>query len=470
MQILLQQIIPSYFEKEQISGSEIWDKNITFSKGEHLHIVAPSGSGKTSLIHFLYGLRKDYEGTISYEKEDIKNFSLEKFSIFRQKNLSIVFQDLRLFNDQTVKENIELKRQLNPYHPPLKIDEMAKRLGIANKLNRLAKTCSYGEQQRIAIIRSLMQPFGRLPVSDWLDWNARMLSWPAWEPFKYFMKNGIWFAWPAWPFAGWAVYAWRKQFGALHIALPLLFLNVVAVLAILDPVADENILLPLLPPLAMLAAFGLPTMKRGAINAVDWFSVMTLTTCAAFIWVGWIAKQTGWPAQLARNAFKLAPGFRPEFSWVAFLVAAAATAGWFVLVNWRISRRPQVLWRAVVLSSGGVILCWLLLMTLWLPWGNYMKSYAGVAQQIARALPPVRNCVSSDVGPAQRASFAFFGQIPFARFTSMRCDFLLLQDKSRAGAGDEPLLRHAGNNWLLLWEGHRPSDRDERFRLFQRVP
>ena len=166
MQILLQQIIPSYFEKEQISGSEIWDKNITFSKGEHLHIVAPSGSGKTSLIHFLYGLRKDYEGTISYEKEDIKNFSLEKFSIFRQKNLSIVFQDLRLFNDQTVKENIELKRQLNPYHPPLKIDEMATRLGIANKLNRLAKPCSYGEQQRIAIIRSLMQPFDFLLLDE----------------------------------------------------------------------------------------------------------------------------------------------------------------------------------------------------------------------------------------------------------------------------------------------------------------
>ncbi len=166
MQILLQQIIPTYFEKEQISGSEIWDKNITFSKGEHLHIVAPSGSGKTSLIHFLYGLRKDYEGTISYEKENIKNFSLEKFSIFRQKNLSIVFQDLRLFNDQTVKENIELKRQLNPYHLPLKINEMAKRLGIANKLNRLAKTCSYGEQQRIAIIRSLMQPFGFLLLDE----------------------------------------------------------------------------------------------------------------------------------------------------------------------------------------------------------------------------------------------------------------------------------------------------------------
>lgn len=176
MQILLQEIIPTYFEKDQITGSEIWGQHITFNKGEHIHIVAPSGSGKTSLIHFIYGLRKDYDGTISYQNENIKNFSLEKFSSFRQKNLSIVFQDLRLFSDQPVSHNIELKRQLQPYHPAQKMEEMAKRLGIANKLPRLAKTCSYGEQQRIAIIRSLMQPFDFLlldePFSN-LDENNR---------------------------------------------------------------------------------------------------------------------------------------------------------------------------------------------------------------------------------------------------------------------------------------------------------
>lgn len=176
MQINLQEVVPTYFERDQTNGSEVWGKSIVLNKGEHVHIVAPSGSGKTSLIHFIYGLRKDYDGKISYQNENIKNFSLEKFSTFRQKNLSIVFQDLRLFTDQTARENIELKRQLNPYHPAQKIDEMAKHLGIANKLNRLAKTCSYGEQQRIAIIRSLMQPFDFLlldePFSN-LDENNR---------------------------------------------------------------------------------------------------------------------------------------------------------------------------------------------------------------------------------------------------------------------------------------------------------
>jgi len=166
MQIKLQKIIPSYFERDQVNGSEVWGENISFTKGEHVHIVAPSGSGKTSLIHFIYGLRKDYEGNIFYQENNIKNFSSEDFSTFRQKDISIIFQDLRLFTQQTVIENIEFKRQLNPYHPAEKIEEMASRLGISNKLNRLAKTCSYGEQQRIAIIRSLMQPFDFLLLDE----------------------------------------------------------------------------------------------------------------------------------------------------------------------------------------------------------------------------------------------------------------------------------------------------------------
>jgi 4-amino-4-deoxy-L-arabinose transferase-like glycosyltransferase len=314
-----------------------------------------------------------------------------------------------------------------------------------------------------------VRPFNSTPYDAWMLWNYRQINVPSLDALKYLLKNGLWFAWPAWPFAGWAVYAWRKQYReALHIALPLTFFTAFFILAILNPYSDEGLLLPLLPPLAILAAFGLPTMKRGAINAVDWFSVMTLTTCAGFIWLGWVAKQTGWPAQLARNALKLVPGFKPEFNFVAFLVAALATASWFILVHWRISRRPSVLWRAVVLSSGGVILCWLLLMTLWLPWINYGKSYAGVAHQLARKLPPVSYCVDSNVGPAQRASFAYFGHIPFAGFNDEHCDYLLLQDNNRR-KDDATLIRRSNEQWRLLWEGRRPADRDERYRLYRRV-
>lgn len=166
MQIQLHQVIPTYFETDKINGSEIWGKDVLFTRGEHVHVIAPSGSGKTSLVHFMYGMRKDYDGAISFDNENIKNLSLEKFSVIRQKNFSIIFQDLRLFVDQTVRENLELKRQLNPYHPPEKIDDMANRLGIGNKLPKLAKTCSYGEQQRVAIIRALLQPFDFLLLDE----------------------------------------------------------------------------------------------------------------------------------------------------------------------------------------------------------------------------------------------------------------------------------------------------------------
>lgn len=166
MQISLQEVVPDFIEKEKIAGSQVWGQNLVIMKGEHLHIVAPSGSGKTSLMHFIYGLRKDFSGIISYGDSQIKKLSTEGFSSFRQNKISIIFQDLRLFNGMSVRENLEIKRLLDPYHMAEAIEEMAERLGIRSRLDKPAKTCSYGEQQRIAIIRSLMQPFDFLLLDE----------------------------------------------------------------------------------------------------------------------------------------------------------------------------------------------------------------------------------------------------------------------------------------------------------------
>jgi putative ABC transport system ATP-binding protein len=166
MQIVLQKTNPSFFTETAHINSQVWLQDVVLKKAEHVHIVAPSGSGKTSLIHFLYGLRKDYNGKILYNNDDIKNFDAEKFALWRQQHISIVFQDLRLFTEQTVLQNLEVKRLLAPYHTESKITEMAKRLGIENKLTKLCSTCSYGEQQRIAIIRSLLQPFDFLLLDE----------------------------------------------------------------------------------------------------------------------------------------------------------------------------------------------------------------------------------------------------------------------------------------------------------------
>jgi 4-amino-4-deoxy-L-arabinose transferase-like glycosyltransferase len=316
---------------------------------------------------------------------------------------------------------------------------------------------------------SMVQPYGESPVAAWLGWNLEQFGLPGWTSINAFFRVGVWFFWPAWPFACWAIWAWRRQQHMLHIVLPLTFLGALTAVILCDPTPENGDLLKLLPPLALMAAFGLPTMKRGAINAIDWFSVMALTTLAALVWLFWIAKLTGWPAKLSHNALKLVPGFVPEFGIVSFIVAAAASIGWIWLVRWRVSRQRTVLWRAVVLSSGGLILLWVLLMTLFLPDLNYRRSYAGVAQAIAAKLPPNANCIDTNVGAAQRASFAYYGRLPFVGVEGGQCDYVLLQDSVKT-RGDRDL----GRIWrtggaTLLWEGRRASDRDERFRLYRRA-
>ncbi len=166
MQLAIRHLLPTYFNETVTQTSEIWGKDLVFEKGEFIKIVAPSGSGKSSLINFLYGIRNDYNGTISYAGKELNKFSIEQLAGYRKDHISIVFQDMKLFADQTVQQNLEIKRQLNPYHPAEKIKEMAHRLGIADRLQYKCGTCSYGEQQRIAIIRSMMQPFDILLLDE----------------------------------------------------------------------------------------------------------------------------------------------------------------------------------------------------------------------------------------------------------------------------------------------------------------
>ena len=124
----------------------------------------------------MYGLRHEYNGSIVYNGKNVKELSPDQLARYRQEHFSIMFQDLRLFTNQTVFQNIEVKRQLKPFHPIEKIASFAERLGVAHKLQMLCSTCSYGEQQRVAIVRCLMQPFDYLlldePFSN-LDENNR---------------------------------------------------------------------------------------------------------------------------------------------------------------------------------------------------------------------------------------------------------------------------------------------------------
>ena len=178
MQIELQQIVPVPLkDKFANRGSDVWNKHLQFSKGEWIKIKAPSGTGKTTLVHIIYKLRNDYEGTVLWNNKDLQQITGDALAQLRQKNVSVIFQDLRLFSNLTARENIELNRVLQqPFYDASVIDAMAESLGITHILQQRAGLCSYGEQQRIAIIRSLVQPF------DWLIMD---------EPFSHLDQQNI---------------------------------------------------------------------------------------------------------------------------------------------------------------------------------------------------------------------------------------------------------------------------------------
>ena len=178
MQIELKNIVPIPLkDKFSKRGSDIWNRQLEFAKGEWVKIKAPSGTGKTTFIHILYKMRGDYEGTVSWNSNDLKQLSGDALAALRQQQVSIIFQDLRLFPNLTARENIELKRILHkPIYESSMIETMAERLGVSHILQQRAGLCSYGEQQRIAIVRSLVQPF------DWLLMD---------EPFSHLDQDNI---------------------------------------------------------------------------------------------------------------------------------------------------------------------------------------------------------------------------------------------------------------------------------------
>jgi putative ABC transport system ATP-binding protein len=168
MTIKLQQLIPIPLKEKTLARpSDIWNKNVQLNKGAWVKVKAPSGTGKTTLVHTIYKLREDYTGTVYYDSDELKTISANALSQYRQQKISVIFQDMRLFGNLTARENIELKRVMTtPLYEPKMIDEMAVRLGVVHVLPQLASTCSYGEQQRIAIIRALMQPFEWLIMDE----------------------------------------------------------------------------------------------------------------------------------------------------------------------------------------------------------------------------------------------------------------------------------------------------------------
>ena len=160
--------------------SQIWLQNVTLQKGQTYLVEANSGTGKSSLCSYIIGYRKDYLGTIRFDGRDIRTHRVSEWTSLRQHNLSLLFQELRLFPELSALENVQIKNGLTRHKSRREIGIWFERLGIADKVDAKVGRMSYGQQQRVAMIRALVQPFDFLlvdePISHLDDANGAIMG------------------------------------------------------------------------------------------------------------------------------------------------------------------------------------------------------------------------------------------------------------------------------------------------------
>ncbi len=178
--IHLQQTLPSVFAERDKITSDVWHQDLTLSKNKICLIEAASGTGKSSLCSFIYGYRDDYQGIICFNDENIKALRIKEWVELRKHSISMLFQDLRLFTELTALENIQLKNNLTGYKSKKEIIGYFKALNIEDKLYAKVGKLSFGQQQRVAFIRTLCQPFDFIfldePISHLDDVNGKIMG------------------------------------------------------------------------------------------------------------------------------------------------------------------------------------------------------------------------------------------------------------------------------------------------------
>ncbi len=294
-----------------------------------------------------------------------------------------------------------------------------------------------------------------------LQTALNQVNWTSWTRLL------LWFTWPVWPLVLWTLWRWRRRWLQPHLALPL-WAVLVSVADSAQSDARDRALLLALPALAALAAFALPTLRRSVAALIDWFTLLFFSGAALLIWVIWFAMQTGVPAKPAANVVRLAPDFVPVFSGPIFAVAALATLAWVWLVAWRVGRHREALWKSLVLPAAGSTLCWLLLMTLWLPLLDHGRSYGPLARNIAALAVPGRCVLTDGLTQAQIAALQYHGALPLQRSTSgdtRACHTLVVNPALESSLGQRVQL----GDWRFKARVSRLSDTKESLLVYTRV-
>lgn len=173
-------VVPNVFSERKELNSDVWANDITFEKDKLYLVEADSGKGKSTFCSYIVGYRHDYTGHVYFDDADTIHFSVSQWVDSRRHSISHLFQELRLFPELTAMENVQIKNKLTGFKSEKQILEWFDMLGIADKVNAKAGLMSFGQQQRVAMIRSLVQPFDFIladePISHLDDRNAEIMA------------------------------------------------------------------------------------------------------------------------------------------------------------------------------------------------------------------------------------------------------------------------------------------------------
>jgi 4-amino-4-deoxy-L-arabinose transferase-like glycosyltransferase len=292
-------------------------------------------------------------------------------------------------------------------------------------------------------------------IGNWLNYAQQ----PNHADTLHYVKLLPWFAWPALPIAAWGIWETRKRIMKQREGQLLLVSLFVMLLTLsLVPNIQDIFALPMLLPITLLSTMTLPSLRRGASNALDRFGIITFGFIAILLWWSWSGLITGQSTKVSRFLKAYQTEFTPPFDITSFLIALVVTVTWILLV-WRVGRSMR---RSVTNWAAGVTLLWVLVMTLWLPWLDFNKSYRTMVTSLSTALPENHGCIASRyLGDAQKAMLEYFGNILTKPGGEFSCDLLLTQ-------GNLSRSDQIEGGWKTVWSGGRRGQKTDRYYLYQR--
>ncbi len=220
-------------------------------------------------------------------------------------------------------------------------------------------------------------------LKAWAENQAALFGIGSSETVLWLTRTFLWYLCPAWPLALWGLFSWRRQLDRTHILIPATIVGACTAAGLAtQPSGAEPLLLASIPSVALLAAFGLVTLRQSRENLLDWFGISVSSLAALALWLYWFAALLGVPPKMAHSIRMLAPGFEPVFG-PGFALSVAALVLWCVFVVWRVTHRPVVIWRGPWLSAAGMTLCVVTFLGLWHSAIDINRSYQEPAREIA---------------------------------------------------------------------------------------